>query len=72
MCLPASPRFVCVCVCVCVCVWFGAVSVTFVDLAVFVQILHYFDNCSFVVLSEAWEGYAYSFVLSSQDCFGST
>ena len=30
---------------------------------------HCFDYCSFVVLSEVWEGYASWFVLFSQDCF---
>ena len=31
-----------------------------------------FDYCSFAVLSEVWEGYASSFVLFPQDCFGSS
>ena len=29
-----------------------------------------FDYCSFVVLSEVWEGYISCFVLFPQDCFG--
>ena len=29
------------------------------------------DYCSFAVLFEVWEGYASSFVLFPQDCFGS-
>ena len=31
-----------------------------------------FDYYSFVVLSEVWEGYASSFVLFLQDCFGNS
>ena len=35
----------------------------------FVPISHCFDYCSFVVLSEAWEGNASCFVLFPWDCF---
>ena len=39
----------------------------------FVPIPYYFDYCSFVVLlSEGREGYASSFVLFPQDCFGNS
>ena len=31
-----------------------------------------FDYCSFVVLSELWEGYTSCFVLFPQDCFGNS
>ena len=31
-----------------------------------------FDYCSLVVLSEVWEGYAFSFVLSPEDCIGNS
>ena len=31
-----------------------------------------FDNCSFIVLSEVWEGYASYFVLFLQGCFGNS
>ena len=31
-----------------------------------------FDYCSFVLLSEVWEGYASCFVLFPQDCFGNS
>ena len=37
--------------------------------SVFVPIPRCFDYCSFVVLSEVWEGYASSFVLFPQNCF---
>ena len=43
-----------------------------IDLYVFVPIQCCFDYCSFVVLSEVWEGYASSFVLFPQDCFGNS
>ena len=33
---------------------------------------HRLDYCGFVALSEAWEGYASSFALFPQDCFGSS
>ena len=36
------------------------------------QISHCFDYCSFVVLSEVWEGYTSCFVLFPQDCFGNS
>ena len=39
----------------------------------FVPVPYYFDYCSFVVLlSEGREGYASSFVLFPQDCFGNS
>ena len=41
-----------------------------IDLYVcFVPVLHCFDYCSFVVLSEVWEIYASCFVLFPEDCF---
>ena len=45
--VPLSHMSVCVCVCVCVCV----------------TLTHYFDYCSFVVLSHFWKGYASCFVI---------
>ena len=41
-------------------------------MSVFVLISFHFDCCSFVVLPEVWEGYAFSFVLFPQDCFGNS
>ena len=38
-------------------------------MSVFVPVPCCFDDCSFVVLSEAWVSYASSFVLFPQDCF---
>ena len=40
-----------------------------IHMSVFVPILHCFDYCSFVVLSEIWEGYASCFVLFPKDRF---
>ena len=31
-----------------------------------------FYYCNFILLSEVWDGYASSFVLFPQDCFGSS
>ena len=54
-------------------VYFWALySVLLIDMSVFVPILCSFDYCSFVVLSEVWEGYASCFVLFPQDCFGNS
>ena len=44
-------------------------SVPLIHMSVFVPIPCCFDYCSIIVLSEVWEGYTSSFVLS-QDCFG--
>ena len=33
---------------------------------------HRLDYCGFVALSEAWEGYASSFALFPQGCFGNS
>ena len=44
-------------------------SVPLIPMSVFVPISCYFDYCSFVVLSEVWEGYASCFVLFPEDCF---
>ena len=53
-----------------VCVYFWALySVPLIHMSVFVPIPCCFDYCSFVVLSEVWEGYASYFVLFPQDCF---
>ena len=41
-------------------------------MSVFVPIPCCFDYCSFVVLSEVWEGYASCFVLFPQACFGNS
>ena len=38
----------------------------------FGPISHCFDSCSFVVLSEVWEGYTSCFVLFPQDHFGNS
>ena len=38
-------------------------------MSVFVSIPCCFDYFSFAVLSEVWEGYAFSFVLFPKDCF---
>ena len=52
------------------CVDFWALcSVPLIYVSVFVPIPHCFDYCSFVILSEVWEGYASCFVLFLQDCF---
>ena len=51
-------------------VYFWALySVPLIHMSVFVPIPCCFDYCSFVVLSEVWEGYASCFVLYPQDCF---
>ena len=44
-------------------------SVPWTHESVFVPVPCCFDDCSFVVLSEAWVGYVSSFVLFPQDCF---
>ena len=41
-------------------------------MSVFVPVPYRFDYCSFVLLSEVWEGYAFYFILFSQDCFGNS
>ena len=45
-------------------------SAPLIHMSVFVPILHCFDSCSFVVLSEVWESDASCFVFIPQDCFG--
>ena len=42
-------------------------SVPVIHVAVFVPVPHCRDYCSFVVLSEVWEDYSSSSVLSPQD-----
>ena len=52
-------------------VYFGALySAPLIHMCIFVPILHCFDSCSFVVLSEVWESDASCFVFIPQDCFG--
>ena len=54
-------------------VYFWALcSVSLIHISIFVPIPHCFDYCTFVALSEVWEGYASSFVLFPQDCFGNS
>ena len=53
-------------------VYFWALySVPLIYVSILVPVPCCFDYCIFVVQSEVWEGYASSFVLFSQDCFGS-
>ena len=47
-------------------------SVPLIHISVSVPMPHCFDYSNFIVLSEVWEGYAPSFVLFPQDCFGSS
>ena len=54
----------------CVGLFLALYSVPSIHMPVFVPILCCFDNCSFEVLFEVWEGYAPCFVLFPQDCFG--
>ena len=52
-------------------VYFGALySAPLIHMSIFVPMLHCFDSCSFVVLSEVWESDASCFVFIPQDCFG--
>ena len=44
--------------------------VPLIHMSVFVPVSCCFDYCSSVVLSEVWEGYASSFSLFHQYCFG--
>ena len=57
--------------CMCMGIFLGSLFCS-IDPYVFVPIPHCFDYCSFVVLSEVWEGYASCFVLFPQDCFGNS
>ena len=45
-------------------------SVPLIHISVFVPVRCCFDYCSFVVLSEVWEGYASCLFLFLQDCCG--
>ena len=54
-------------------VYFWALySVQLIPLSLFVPVPHFFDYCSFGVLSEIREDYSSSFVLFSQTCFGNS
>ena len=50
--------------------WTRNSSVPLIHMYIFMPIPHYFNYCSFVVLSKVWEGYASSFLLFPQNCFG--
>jgi len=71
------------CISSCLCCWrliyhkyqfyfWAFYSVLLIHMSVSVPISCCFDYCSFVVLSEAWESYASSFVLFPQSCFGNS
>ena len=47
-------------------------SVPLIYMCVFVPMPCCLDYCSFIVLSEVWEGYAPRFVFFPQDCFGNS
>ena len=53
-----------------VCGFISGLSVPFIHVSIFVPVLHCFDYCSFLLLSEVWEDYACCIILSPQDCFG--
>ena len=50
----------------------GLCFVPLIHMYVFVPASSCFNSCSFVVLSDVWEGYASCFVLFPKDCFGSS
>ena len=43
-----------------------------VCVSVLVPVPRWFDSCSFVVVSEVWEGYASCFALFPQECLGNS
>ena len=54
----------------CVGLFLGSLFCSINPYVCFVPISCYFDYCTFVVLSEVWDGYVSTFILFSQDCFG--